>query len=130
MSDPVARLALARAASDAAEIEAQLFITDGARPIALLLRKAKAEAADAMASLLAVDPAETNKIRELQFEVRRYADLYRWISDVIHEGHEAGELLGEDDREEMIEILRDTPEGRQHLINLGLMGEDDAPSTE
>lgn len=117
---------MARAQAAAADIEAQLVIESGHRPILLMIQMAKREAANAMSALVEVDPFETRKIQRLQNEVRRFTDLCCWLQDVIRAGREAEEQITREDRDEMIEILAETPEGQRELINLGLL-EGDTP---
>jgi hypothetical protein len=121
MMDPLSKLALARAQAAAADIEAQLSIESGQRPIVVMLAMAKRDAASAIAALTTVDPESAKEIRGLQNQVARFTDICRWLQDVISAGREAEQQITADDREEMIEVLGQTPEGQLELINLGLL---------
>jgi predicted class III extradiol MEMO1 family dioxygenase len=124
MMDPLSRLAMARAEAAAADIEAQLVITAGQRPVLVMLQMAKKEAVDAFAALVTADPEDPKQIRKLQNEIVRFTDLCRWLKDVVAAGQEAEQLISEEDREEMIEILSRDTEGQQELMELGLLNGD------
>lgn len=119
--DPLSRLAMARAAAAAVDIEAQLAVTEGCRPIVLMLQRAKVDAAVALANLTEASPEDPHLIRKLQNEISRYSDIYRWLADVISAGREAEQQISDEDRDEMIETLGQTPEGLEELTQLGMI---------
>lgn len=119
--DPLSRLAMHRAAAAAVDVEAQLSIKEGCRPIVLMLQRAKMDAATALAALTDANPEDPMLIRKLQNDVRRYEDIYRWLGDVVSVGREAESQISDEDRDEMIEILGETVEGREELIQLGII---------
>lgn len=125
--DALSKLALHKACAASADIEAQLSVQSGQRPVLVMLQMAKEEAAVSIAKLVDVDPEDPKVIRELQNEVHRYLDLCRWLGNVVSAGKEAESLITNDDREEMIEVLSGTSEGQLELINLGLL-EGDTPN--
>lgn len=101
MNDPVSRLALSRVALISADIEEQLTARaeHGMRPLIAVLAKARAEAADALAALVDVDAENAPEVRRLQNEVRRFADLVRWLKEIV--------AAGLDDRFEVEDAERD-----------------------
>lgn len=119
--DPVIRLAKLRAISDSADIEAQLSSIAGCRPVLTILVKARDEAAAALFNLFTVGPEDVTKIRAYQNEVARYYDLIRWFKELVEDGIEYDREITAEDREEMVELLADTDEGRQEAIELGLI---------
>jgi len=99
--DPVAALALERAALISADIEEQLTarVKDGMRPLIAVLAKARAEASDAIAALVDTPSSDAQAIARLQNEVRRFADLVRFLREIVNEGL--------DERYEVEDSLRD-----------------------
>ncbi len=101
MTDPVSRLALARAVLISADIEEQLTARNehGTRPLVAVLAKARREAAEALTLLVDVDPNQPADVTKLQNEVRRFADLVRWLKEIV--------AAGLDDRFEVNDAERD-----------------------
>jgi hypothetical protein len=99
--DPVASLALERAALLSADIEEQLTARakDGMRPLIAVLAKARCEAAEAIAALIDTPPADAAAIARLQNEVRRFADLVRFLREIVMDGL--------DERYEVVDAERD-----------------------
>lgn len=119
--DPIARIAKQRFISASAEIEAQLTVIQGARPVLVVLLFARDEAAAALAELALADGANLRHIRDLQNTVRRYDDIVRWFARIVSLGIEYDKEITSDDRDEMLEILARTPEGQQEAVDLGLI---------
>ena len=99
--DPISSLALERAALISADIEEQLTARNehGMRPLIAVLAKAKAQAADAIAALVDAAPSDAAAIARLQNEVKRFADLVRFLREIVNEGL--------DERYEVEDSLRD-----------------------
>jgi hypothetical protein len=99
--DPLSLLALERAALISADIEEQLTARNehGMRPLIAVLAKAKAQAADAIAALVDTAPSDAAAIARLQNEVKRFADLVRFLREIVNEGL--------DERYEVDDSLRD-----------------------
>lgn len=119
--DPIVRLARLRAIADSADIEAQLAVIQGCRPVLSILVKARNNAAQALAALAFVDPRKTNDIRDLQNAVRRFDDLVVWFGELVRDGFEADDEITAEDREEMIDLLAQSPEGVKEAEQLGLI---------
>jgi hypothetical protein len=109
--DPVATLALERAALVSADIEEQLTARakDGMRPLVAVLAKARREAADAIAALVDTPPSDAAAITRLQNEVKRFADLVRWLKEIVNEGLDQRYEVADAERDEL-EILVAPPE--------------------
>jgi hypothetical protein len=109
--DPVATLALERAALISADIEEQLTARKehGMRPLVAVLAKAKAQAADAIAALVDTPPSDAAAITRLQNEVKRFADLVRWLKEIVNEGLDQRYEVADAERDEL-EILVAPPE--------------------
>ncbi len=121
-NDPLVSIALQRAVALSAEIEAQLQVTEGCRPVAALLVRARREAADAMVGLAIVDPDDPKKIRALQNLILRFDDLVRWLREMVIAGEEADAEISGSDREELIILLSGSAEGQREAERLGLIG--------
>lgn len=100
------RIALNRLVEASASLEAQLE-SGGVHyaPIAIILAKAREDAAIATRGLVFIDPTKSDEIREFQNEIRRYDDLVDFITAIIVEGKEADRRLSELDREEFNQIV-------------------------
>jgi flagellar motility protein MotE (MotC chaperone) len=107
MSDPLGLLALARAQILSEDVEEQLTARarDGYRPLVAILVKARHAAADAIAALVAADPANAEDIRRLQNEVRRFEDLVRFTQELLVEGREEQLEIADADRAELEELI-------------------------
>jgi hypothetical protein len=81
------------------------FLTRQGGPILFILSKARAEATEAIAELITVDPAETRAIMALQNEVQRYRDLLKWLAEAISLGNDAVMLIDEEARDDIREAL-------------------------
>lgn len=108
-SDAIERLALERAVQVSASLDTQLEKQPKLQPMMAIFALAKEQAAIAMRGLIYVDPTDTAKVREFQFEIRRYDDLVAWAKQIIVEGREADRRLDERDRQEIAELIG-TPE--------------------
>lgn len=109
--DPLSMLALERAALISADIEEQLTARakDGMRPLVAVLAKARREAADAIAALVDTPPSDAAAITRLQNEVKRFADLVRWLKEIVNEGLDQRYEVADAERDEL-EILVAPPE--------------------
>lgn len=101
------RLALERLVTVSASLEAQLERSPTLQPIAAILSIARENAAIATSSLVFQDPKDADKIREFQFEIRRYDDLVEWIRTILVNGREADRRLSEQDRAEFDRLAFD-----------------------
>ncbi len=95
---------LLRTVDLAAQIHGDL-LAKGGGPVAHILKRARGEAAEALAALIVVDPTQVEEIRKLQNEVNRYRDLVRFLSDAVSAGLEAETMLSKEDREDLLETL-------------------------
>ena len=125
--DPIASLALARAALLSADIEEQLTARTehGMRPLIAVLAKAKAQAADAIAALVDTPPHDPAAIARLQNEVRRFADLVRFLREIVSEGLDQRYEVADaerDDLERLVAPPDDTldAEARRERAALGI----------
>ena len=105
--DPIASLALARAALLSADIEEQLTARTehGMRPLIAVLAKAKAQAADAIAALVDTPPHDPAAIARLQNEVRRFADLVRFLREIVSEGLDQRYEVADAERDELERLV-------------------------
>ena len=105
--DPVATIALERAALISADIEEQLTARNehGMRPLIAVLAKAKAQAADAIAALVDVAPSDATAIARLQNEVKRFADLVRFLREIVNEGLDQRYEVADAERDELERLV-------------------------
>jgi hypothetical protein len=105
--DPIASLALARAALISADIEEQLTARNehGMRPLIAVLAKARHEAADAIALLVEADPSKPDEVGRLQNEVKRFADLVRWLKEIVNEGLDQRHEVADAERDELERLV-------------------------
>lgn len=119
--DPILRLAQQRMVAASADIEAQLSIQSGTRPVLMVLLRARNEAAAALARLACGQNLEMEKLREIQNEVWRYDSLVEWFRKIVSDGYEYDQQITAEDQEEMVDLLTRTPEGEQEAIEMGLI---------
>ena len=118
--DPVASLALERAALISADIEEQLTARNehGMRPLIAVLAKARREAADAIAALVDMAPSDAAAIARLQNEVKRFADLVRWLQEIVNEGIDQRYEVADTERDELERLVAPVDdEARAHALD-------------
>ena len=105
--DPVASLALERAALLSADIEEQLTARahDGMRPLIAVLAKARREAALSIAALVDTPPSDAAAIARLQNEVRRFADLVRFLREIVMDGLDERYEVADAERDELERLV-------------------------
>jgi hypothetical protein len=105
--DPISSLALERAALISADIEEQLTARekDGTRPLIAVLAKAKAQAADAIAALVDTPPSDAAAIARLQNEVKRFADLVRFLREIVNDGLDQKYAVADAERDELERLI-------------------------
>jgi hypothetical protein len=105
--DPVVSLALERAALISADIEEQLTARKehGMRPLIAVLAKARREAADALAALIDVDAKRVDEVQRLQHRVWRFADLVRWLKEIVNEGLDQRYEVADAERDELERLV-------------------------
>ena len=105
--DPLSVLALERAALISADIEEQLTARKehGMRPLIAVLAKAKAQAADAIAALVDTASSDAAAIARLQNEVKRFADLVRWLQEIVNEGIDQRYEVADTERDELERLV-------------------------
>ena len=107
MRDPIASLALERATLISADIEEQLTARgkDGMRPLIAVLAKARREAAQAIAALVDTAPSDAAAIARLQNEVRRFADLVRFLREIAMDGLDERYEVADAERDELERLV-------------------------
>lgn len=95
IEDATELLAVERASQMSAELIAELTAKKGHSPLVAILTKAQEQAVIALQGLTAVDPEKPAEIRRLQNEFARFADLVRWLRELVHDGIAASFLIEE-----------------------------------
>jgi hypothetical protein len=109
-----------------ASLEVELSERNGGGPTIEILRVLKARAAESLVALVSVnfcDPKERVKAITLQNEVKRYDEFIGCIRDIISEGRRLDAEMNEEEREELLDVLVQTEEGRAEAVALGLINE-------
>ena len=119
--DPVNLLAKQRIIAASSDIEAQLSVLQGCRPVLVVLLKARDRAAESLEALAFVDANKPDDIRTLQNEVKRYDELVEWFRDIVTTGIEYDKEITAEDQEQMLDLLTQTLDGQQEAIELGLL---------
>lgn len=128
MADPILRLANQRIIKASADLEVQIANRNGSAPALYVLAKLKDCAAVSLAALAFLnldDPADIIKAKVLQNEVKRYDEWFVALQSLIAEGVQLDRQQTDEDREELLDVLTQTPEGQQEAVELGLI--DDIP---
>jgi hypothetical protein len=112
MTDALSRAALSRAVTLSAAVEIQLMSTEGCQPLVALLSKAQDAAAHAITALADVNAEDPQAIRALQNDVRCFDRIVEWLTQIVAEGFDAGDVMDNADRLDLIETLGiETDEG-------------------
>jgi hypothetical protein len=120
-TDPVAILAMQRIVAQSAEIEVQLSVKKGCRPVITALLMARDKAADALGELANVDPEDAKAIRGLQNEITIFTDLVSYFAKILSDGFDLDQEITNQDRDMMIDMLSRSVEGQEELDHLGLV---------
>lgn len=118
--DPILRLAKIHIVKVSMELEAQ-FIAKGDAPCLEILRRLRDRAAESLMALALCNSEDPKAIRLLQNEVKRYDEWVKWMQEIVDEGRSADQELSHQEREELLDILQQTPEGQEQAIDLGLV---------
>lgn len=123
-SDPVVRIAKQAIVKLSAELEAQLMTWPGGGPTVEIVRRMKDRVAESLAALAFVNLHTSEGFDQaitLQNEVKRYDEFFTFMQEIINEGIAYDREFTDDAREEMLDVLRATPEGEKQAIALGLI---------
>ena len=125
-TDPVLSIARQRIIKISADLEVQLAERNGSAPAIEILRRLRERAAESLSALAFLnldDPAEIVKAKALQNEVKRYDEWLGWMKEIIAEGIAYDRDMRDEEREEMLDLLTQTQEGREQAIELGLVSD-------
>jgi hypothetical protein len=121
--DPIVRLARQRIVKACMDLEVQISSVKGGGPCVEILRVLQERSAESLAALAIVDAEDPKAIRTLQNEVKRYDEWFGAIRDIISQAKIYEAEFTEDDRNELLDLLIETPEGQQQAIDMGLVDE-------
>lgn len=121
MHDPLVLLARHRTVAAYIEIERQLTDKPGNSSILLILDTFRDRAAESMVALTIVDPNDAEKIRTLQNDVMKYDEVFKETQKIIAKGRSDIAEIRHTERDEMIDLLMETEEGRQEAIEMGII---------
>ena len=125
-TDPVLSIARQRIIKISADLEVQLAERNGSAPAIEILRRLRERAAESLSALAFLnldDPNEIVKAKTLQNEVKRYDEWLGWMKEIIAEGIAYDRDMRDEEREEMLDLLTQTQEGREQAIELGLIAD-------
>lgn len=121
MHDPIVRLAHLRIIKLSHDLDRQLANRRDCAPVLEILHRLQARAAESLASLAICDTEDPKAIRLLQNEVKRYDEWVGWLRDIINEGVVLEKEISDAEREELLDVLTQTPEGVREAQELGLI---------
>ncbi len=123
-TDPIARIAKQRIISLSAELEVQLGDRKGGAVAIEMLRRLHDRATESLKLLAFVDlhtPKGRVEAVTLQNEVKRYDEWVAWMTEIVQEGQAYDKEFSQEDRDELLDFLVQTPEGQQEAAQLGLV---------
>lgn len=120
-ADPIVHLARLRIIRLSQELETHLADKRGGGVALEILRRLRERAAVSLAALATCDSEEPKIVRALQNEVKRYDEWLAWLREIVQEGIAYDREVDDDERNELIDLLTQTPEGQREAINLGLI---------
>lgn len=121
MQDPIVRLARLRIIKLSVDLDRQLANRRDCAPVLEILRRLQDRAADSLAALAICDTEDPKAIRLLQNEVKRYDEWVAWLRQIMSEGVDYDKEISAEERDEMIDMLTQTPEGAREAMELGLI---------
>jgi hypothetical protein len=127
-ADPTVLLARQRIIKASADLEVELSERSGGGPTIEILRRLREAAAESLAALVYLDvhdPKDRIKITTMQNEVKRYDEWVAWLRAIIAEGVAYDREMRDAERDEMLDLLAQQPDGERQAIELGLI--DGAP---
>jgi hypothetical protein len=123
VEDPIMRLAKLRVINLSREIEVDIKarLTNGRSSSALLeiLQTLRARAAESMVGLAIASTEQ--EIRTLQWEVKRYDEFFGELRNILLKGIEHEREISADERQELTDLLLQTPEGEYFAKEMGLI---------
>src|SRR5262245_58183215 len=116
----VIRLAQLKLITDSAELEAD--ITGQTRGyVHELYRRFRNRAAEAIAAMTYCDPDKPDELRALQNRVKVFDEFVEGVRTIINEGVNTDGEINEQEREELLDVLMQEPDGLRKAIALGLV---------
>lgn len=117
MTDPIDHLSDEQLRLLAADVTVQLEKGTGTRPILFMLKEARHRAIKAFGMLIEVPPDDANTIRQLQNELKLYADMIHSCRAVLDRGKTADRRINEDDRAAIDEVVMNMSDEERRLHN-------------
>lgn len=115
------------------EIEAEIKSKKGTGPTIEIWRRWRRNAQDSLAQLVTLnvfDPHDHILIATHQNEVKRYVEYAMALRDIFHEGVIEERDLTQQERRDLIAIIKGMPEEERAMIDLGPDREDIEPSVD
>jgi DNA polymerase III alpha subunit len=122
--DPLMLLARQRIIALSAELEVQLNDRKGSAPVVEIVNRLRERAAESLAALGTVDLFSEKGRSEAvvhQNEVKRYDEFFAEIKRIVAEGIQLDEQMRETEREAMLDMLQQRPDGERIAMELGLV---------
>lgn len=124
MHDPIVRLAHLRIIKLSHDLDRQLANRRDCAPVLEILHRLQDRAAESLAALATCDTEDPKAIRLLQNEVKRYDEWVGWLREIMSEGVDYDKEISAEERDEMIDMLTQTPDGAREAMELGLINLD------
>jgi hypothetical protein len=119
--DQINRIAMLRTIEAAKELDNQLGNRKGCGPVLEIMRRLRARAAESLEALAFVNAYDVEKVKVLQNEVKKYDEFVEWLRDISAEGLSYDQQITAEEREDMIDILVQTPQGQREAVAMGLI---------
>jgi hypothetical protein len=132
-NDPVVALAHQRIITLSAEIEAQLLDMKHTAPALEILRRLRIRAAESLAALAFLnldDPTDLMQAKVMQNEVKKYDEWLGDLKNILLEGLQYDQQQTSEERDQLLDYLKTTADGRQEAMELGLLDDDPGPQHE
>lgn len=123
MQDPILRIAKLRMIKMSADLEVALSAKHGSNIAIDILCRLRERAAESLAALATCDALDRKQVLILQNEVKRYDEWLGWMREILAEGKAYDQEITDDERNEMLDLLSESPEGQKRAVELGLIDE-------
>lgn len=124
MNDPLQRLAKLRIVKLSQKLELLLADKRGGDIVNEIVHRLQTRAAESMTALVICDATNPKEVFKWQNEVLRYDEFVRTLAEIASEGVQYDTEFTQEDREDLLNLMTNSPEGRMQADALGLVPED------
>lgn len=124
MNDPLQRLAKLRIVKLSQKLELLLADKRGGDIVNEIVHRLQTRAAESMTALVICDATNPKEVFKWQNEVLRYDEFVRTLAEIASEGVQYDTEFTQEDREDLLNLMTNSPEGRMQADAMGLVPED------